>query len=98
MKTASITVMPWLVLFALACETESHPVAPAIQAMSFANSEWSDPVNLGPGINTAFNEQGPNLSNDGLNRGRRSEEHTSELQSRLHLVCRLLLEKKKRKL
>src|SRR2546429_4743198 len=29
-------------------------------------------------------------------RGRkRSEEHTSELQSRLHLVCRLLLEKKK---
>src|SRR2546422_3411944 len=28
----------------------------------------------------------------------RSEEHTSELQSRLHLVCRLLLEKKKRKI
>src|SRR2546422_4001026 len=28
----------------------------------------------------------------------RSEEHTSELQSRLHLVCRLLLEKKKQKL
>src|SRR2546429_3131981 len=28
---------------------------------------------------------------------RRSEEHTSELQSRLHLVCRLLLEKKKNK-
>src|SRR5687768_17686640 len=27
----------------------------------------------------------------------RSEEHTSELQSRLHLVCRLLLEKKKNK-
>src|SRR2546429_5379947 len=35
----------------------------------------------------------------GLNGGTfadsRSEEHTSELQSRLHLVCRLLLEKKK---
>src|SRR2546429_3186541 len=29
---------------------------------------------------------------------RRSEEHTSELQSRLHLVCRLLLEKKKKKM
>src|SRR2546429_5819269 len=29
---------------------------------------------------------------------KRSEEHTSELQSRLHLVCRLLLEKKKKKL
>src|SRR5437868_11353956 len=30
-----------------------------------------------------------------LQRGRRSEEHTSELQSRFDLVCRLLLEKKK---
>src|SRR5689334_20956433 len=29
--------------------------------------------------------------------GIRSEEHTSELQSQFHLVCRLLLEKKKRK-
>src|SRR3989449_1951725 len=36
---------------------------------------------------------------DGASRARirRSEEHTSELQSRLHLVCRLLLEKKKKK-
>src|SRR2546429_5902413 len=31
----------------------------------------------------------------GVGRDERSEEHTSELQSRLHLVCRLLLEKKK---
>src|SRR2546422_10219226 len=31
-------------------------------------------------------------------RRERSEEHTSELQSRLHLVCRLLLEKKKKKI
>src|SRR5690348_18313557 len=30
------------------------------------------------------------------NAGRRSEEHTSELQSPVHLVCRLLLEKKKK--
>src|SRR5205809_6011896 len=32
-----------------------------------------------------------------LRQAHRSEEHTSELQSRLHLVCRLLLEKKKKK-
>src|SRR2546429_2761002 len=32
---------------------------------------------------------------DGVGVAERSEEHTSELQSRLHLVCRLLLEKKK---
>src|SRR2546429_6131320 len=31
----------------------------------------------------------------GVGLRQRSEEHTSELQSRLHLVCRLLLEKKK---
>src|SRR2546429_7266426 len=38
----------------------------------------------------------PNALLDALERGAfRSEEHTSELQSRLHLVCRLLLEKKK---
>src|SRR2546422_6310479 len=33
-------------------------------------------------------------SHVGIDRESRSEEHTSELQSRLHLVCRLLLEKK----
>src|SRR3989442_9654506 len=33
---------------------------------------------------------------NGLLAGKRSEEHTSELQSRPHLVCRLLLEKKKK--
>src|SRR2546429_5895232 len=36
------------------------------------------------------NSLAPTLMNHG-----RSEEHTSELQSRLHLVCRLLLEKKR---
>src|SRR5687768_17863770 len=42
----------------------------------------------------------PSLRRDSLIRVNldwcRSEEHTSELQSRLHLVCRLLLEKKKK--
>src|SRR2546422_7790158 len=36
------------------------------------------------------------LAHRGRKDERRSEEHTSELQSRLHLVCRLLLEKKKK--
>src|SRR5687768_6120860 len=39
-------------------------------------------------VHTLFTEIAPSLAD------RRSEEHTSELQSRLHLVCRLLLEKK----
>src|SRR2546422_2351759 len=40
----------------------------------------------GPAVHTLAN----------LAESKRSEEHTSELQSRLHLVCRLLLEKKKK--
>src|SRR5690348_17617909 len=41
----------------------------------------------------------PEGASDGMDRGQiedRSEEHTSELQSPVHLVCRLLLEKKKK--
>ena len=42
-------------------------------------------------------DAGENISGDGTDFTiNRSEEHTSELQSRLHLVCRLLLEKKKK--
>src|SRR5256884_1644036 len=38
----------------------------------------------------------PTFKTKSSRRSKRSEEHTSELQSRLHLVCRLLLEKKKK--
>src|SRR2546422_6768682 len=50
----------------------------------------STPFNITPGVaaQLVFNVQPSNTT--------RSEEHTSELQSRLHLVCRLLLEKKKK--
>src|SRR2546427_9458845 len=43
----------------------------------------------------ALHESGVNA---GSQRGWRSEEHTSELQSQSNLVCRLLLEKKKKKI
>ena len=68
MTTASTRTLISVLLVALlaACESTSHPVAPQLQAMSFANSQWSAPVNLGATINTTFNEQGPTLSNDGL--------------------------------
>src|SRR6266568_8003799 len=39
---------------------------------------------------------GGQLFAEGARHRRRSEEHTSELQSQFHLVCRLLLEKKKK--
>jgi hypothetical protein len=59
---ASLTSLALLV----ACGTESDQPLVGLQAHSFANSEWSAPVNLGTTINTAANEQGPSLSNDGL--------------------------------
>src|SRR3989449_7948750 len=40
--------------------------------------------------------RGERVADQDLSLPSRSEEHTSELQSRLHLVCRLLLEKKKK--
>src|SRR2546422_7135759 len=50
-------------------------------------------------VMTGSAEDGPEWQQHIRNKDkrRRSEEHTSELQSRLHLVCRLLLEKKKKK-
>src|SRR5689334_25395058 len=53
-----------------------------------AGREPTDEILLGP----------PAAAGAALGHVVRSEEHTSELQSQFHLVCRLLLEKKKKKL
>src|SRR3712207_8143699 len=53
------------------------------------------PRRRGAGVRRAVRRAGRRR---GADRGGRSEEHTSELQSRQYLVCRLLLEKKKNKL
>src|SRR5256884_4982951 len=56
----------------------------AVDAKEIPVAEWDlRPLKTGPAEVAALAVQ-------------RSEEHTSELQSRLHLVCRLLLEKKKK--
>ena len=47
--------------------------------------------------NSIYSDMGVSDSYDGFEIEKRSEEHTSELQSLSHLVCRLLLEKKKYK-
>src|SRR5690554_4425307 len=62
-----------------------------------ATFKWQHPGRRGSRlgavvVSTSFGRKG--RATDMRNRGR-SEEHTSELQSRPHLVCRLLLEKKK---
>ncbi len=68
MTTAAICRAALLVPFVLlvACRVESDPVAVKVQAMSFANSEWSVPVNLGPVVNSSSGEQNASLARDGL--------------------------------
>src|SRR2546422_1591871 len=68
-------------------------------AKSHASMSFSRVVDSPPGMmspSTASSSAGFRTSTE-LDAVERSEEHTSELQSRLHLVCRLLLEKKKTK-
>jgi hypothetical protein len=50
----------------LACDREAQAPLPGIQAMSFANSDWSAPVNLGPAINSTATDNHAAISKDGL--------------------------------
>src|SRR2546422_2281187 len=58
------------------------------QIIVSTNYTGADAVTIEQSVATPLEQQ--------MNGVDRSEEHTSELQSRLHLVCRLLLEKKKK--
>src|SRR2546430_9011382 len=61
---------------------------------SNTNTGFIPNTSTGPTPNTNTNNINNNTNN--ANNGMRSEEHTSELQSQSNLVCRLLLEKKKK--
>src|SRR5437870_10414565 len=86
----------------------SARAAPRAQAdlVEFEKMTWVEvKAALAAGKTTALiytggtEQRGPQLANGYHNlvaHAQRSEEHTSELQSRGHLVCRLLLEKKKK--
>src|SRR2546429_1547840 len=69
-----------------------HDALPICQGRQFQAPLSSIPRSLGHQGNTQ-----PTWLHPQVEPILRSEEHTSELQSRLHLVCRLLLEKKKKK-
>lgn len=68
MKTAAVAMSVPLasLTLLLACESGSHLAAPRFEAMSFANSEWSTPVNLGPVVNSDGLDQDATLSPDEL--------------------------------
>src|SRR2546422_8564564 len=76
------TLFPYTTLFRSQVILDARPgrVTPEIATLVAAESLQVEQVN----------------DRDGYVETARSEEHTSELQSRLHLVCRLLLEKKKK--
>src|SRR3712207_7389424 len=81
------TLFPYTTLFRSPGAAEGLPVRPALPGAPAARAD-ADPRRRRP-------RRRPDAS---LGRAAvaRSEEHTSELQSRQYLVCRLLLEKKKR--
>src|SRR5699024_11576364 len=61
-----------------------------------ARLDYAGHARSGGGINTVAEREERVRSHRGTFHFQRSEEHTSELQSRFDLVCRLLLEKKKK--
>src|SRR5690625_6259512 len=75
----------------------AHPTRKSRQPLKVSGSATPDPPQPPP-LHTSFQSGQPEMK-AAYHRNRddriRSEEHTSELQSRGHLVCRLLLEKKK---
>src|SRR2546429_784259 len=79
------TLFPYTTLFRSAGEHPSDDVAADVGAQRREHECGRARMHLDP-----------ELAGLDQREAMRSEEHTSELQSRLHLVCRLLLEKKKR--
>src|SRR5690554_7765980 len=73
-----------------------HDALPILLSTSFVYFT-GDAVTYPSAIYTVEGQKVPYYGQRNGNRFPRSEEHTSELQSRPHLVCRLLLEKKKNK-
>src|SRR5438034_3575167 len=86
------TLFPYTTLFRSSIDLEPSEVQ---SGRGKAFSECFRVDRKGRVIDTAYRL----MSQEGINarRGARSEEHTSELQSHSDLVCRLLLEKKKKK-
>src|SRR3712207_7096295 len=91
------TLFPYTTLFRSAAAVGHHGrLAEGLggEAVLLAGLDAEDVARQGEGVDLA-----PPVAEKlgGADRTGRSEEHTSELQSRQYLVCRLLLEKKKNK-
>src|SRR3712207_7714266 len=92
------TLFPYTTLFRSGVERgagPAPPVGPAVVAAAAAGARLRDrPARVRRPVHR-LGGRGDEGRRARRGRPRRSEEHTSELQSRQYLVCRLLLEKKK---
>src|SRR5687768_18035128 len=88
--TYTLSLHDALPILCCAPPIEFNTVTPGAPSPS-ASTTRASPSSVGSASFAGSSSSAPTTTTDG-----RSEEHTSELQSRLHLVCRLLLEKKNR--
>src|SRR5947208_5136137 len=91
-RRLSSTLFPYTTLFrsTLPTRTAAELVFPTAAPSSSKTAPFPTTPANSPGVGAFISRGRPSPT-----RPRRSEEHTSELQSPDHLVCRLLLEKKK---
>src|SRR5437588_5971856 len=88
------TLFPYTTLFrSVYDQADGRVIAESLCCRTEEHATWLPAMYQGTGINKRHMVLPRSLVNDVL----RSEEHTSELQSHSDLVCRLLLEKKKKK-
>src|SRR3712207_6985588 len=85
------TLFPYTTLFRSYFDTHAHAVPEGVFRLLEHVIERAGPVPVVLERDDVF----PTFGEIAAELDRRSEEHTSELQSRQYLVCRLLLEKKK---
>src|SRR3712207_7879293 len=90
------TLFPYTTLFRSGKGIISSSIGKLLQARGYnITIQKFDPyINIDPGTLNPYEHGECYVTVDGMET--RSEEHTSELQSRQYLVCRLLLEKKKK--
>src|SRR2546422_8604436 len=93
-------LFPYTTLFRSLVQGEEPALGPPLvrDGVPLGTADGTEEDRVGPPaqIERPKSQRVPRRIDRGAADQRRSEEHTSELQSRLHLVCRLLLEKKKK--
>src|SRR2546429_1053924 len=87
------TLFPYTTLFRSSCADTVRGRLSVTEALT--DSTLMRPPGANPAAARSMLPETVSTANRCTRPASRSEEHTSELQSRLHLVCRLLLEKKK---